>query len=193
VRTGVYPGTFNPPTVAHLAVAHAALVQRRLDRVVLAVSVRPIDKEHVERPTLDDRLTVLRAEAAASDGRLDVAVTEHRLLVDIARGYDVLVMGADKWLQVIDPRYYDDDPAARDAAVAALPELAIAPRAGLDVPAAHLLHLEPEHAVVSSTAVREGVRAWMSPAAAAFDERTGAWSDPARYERWLTTRRRAGG
>jgi hypothetical protein len=189
VRTGIYPGTFNPPTTAHLAVAHAALVQRRLDRVVLAVSVRPIDKEHVERPTLEDRLTVLRAEATASGGRLDVVVTEHRLLVDIARGYDVLVMGADKWLQVIDPRYYDDDPAARDAAVAALPELAIAPRAGLEVPAAHRLDIEPEHAVVSSTAVREGARAWMSPAAAAFDECTGAWSDPAHYERWLTTRR----
>jgi hypothetical protein len=189
VRTGVYPGTFNPPTVAHLAVAHAALVQRRLDRVVLAVSVRPIDKEHVERPTLEDRLAVLRAEAAASGGRLDVVVTEHRLLVDIARGYDVLVMGADKWVQVIDPRYYDDDPVARDAAVAALPELAIAPRAGLDVPLAHRLDVEPEHAAVSSTAVRDGMRAWMSPAAAAFDERTGAWSDPARYERRLTMRR----
>lgn len=187
MRVGAYPGTFNPPTVAHLAVAQAARETRQLDRVVLIVSVRPIDKEHVERPTLEHRLAVLRAEAAASGGWLDVAVTEHRLLVDIARGYDVLVMGADKWAQVIDPRYYGDDPAARDRAVAALPELAIAPRAGFTVLAGHALDLPAEHAVVSSSAVRAGNPAWMAEAAAAFDARTGAWSDPPRYERWLAT------
>ncbi|MDT1909227.1 hypothetical protein, partial [Acinetobacter baumannii] len=35
MRIGAYPGTFNPPTIAHLAVADAARAQRRLDRVVL--------------------------------------------------------------------------------------------------------------------------------------------------------------
>ena len=38
--------------------------------------------------------------------------------------------------------------------------------------------------IVSSTAVRAGRREWMAPEAAAFDEATGAWSDPARYARW---------
>lgn len=186
MRVGVYPGTFNPPTVAHLAVARAARDQRRLDRVVLALSVRPIDKEHVEVPTFADRLAVVREVARDEGDWLDVATTEHRLLVDIARGFDVLVMGADKWHQVIDPRYYDDDPAARDAAVAALPELAIAPRAGLVVPPEHALVLDAAHDPVSSSAVRDGARGWMCAAAAAFDERTGAWSDPARY---VATRR----
>ena len=183
MRTGVYPGTFNPPTVAHLAVARAARRQRRLDRVVLVLSERPIDKEHVEIPTFADRLAVVRAVAEDEGAWLDVAVTEHRLLVDIARGHDVLIMGADKWHQVIDPRYYADDPAARDAAVADLPELAIAPRAGLDVPAHHLLDLDAAHDAVSSSAVRAGAHGWMAPAATAFDARTGAWSDPARYVR----------
>lgn len=184
MRSGVYPGTFNPPTIAHLAIAAAARDQKRLDRVVLAVSVRPIDKEHVEIPRLEHRVEVLRAEAEASGGWLDVVVTEHRLLVDIARGFDVLIMGADKWEQVNDPRYYGDDPRARDEAVAALPELAIAPRPPFVVPAAAALRLSDEHASVSSSAVRAGERVWMSPAAAAFDARTGAWSDPARYLRW---------
>jgi hypothetical protein len=39
---------------------------------------------------------------------------------------------------------------------------------------------------VSSTAVRTGRTEWMAPEAAEFDARTGAWTDPARYERWLT-------
>jgi hypothetical protein len=180
----VYPGTFNPPTVAHLAIAAAAREQRALDRLVLVLSRRPIDKEHVERPALDDRLAVLRAEVDAAGPWLDVAVTDHRLLVDIARGYDVLVMGADKWQQVNDPRYYGGSPAARDAALAALPELAIAPRPPVAIAAEHALSLPAHHAEVSSSAVRAGSRAWMSPAAAAFDEHTGAWSDPNRYDRW---------
>ena len=184
-RVGVYPGTFNPLTVAHLAIARAALVERGLRRVVLAVSVRPIGKEHVERPRLDDRLAVLRAEAEASDGWLDVVVTEHRLLVDIAQGYDVLVLGADKWAQVNDPVFYGHDPARRDAAVAALPELAIAPRPPHPVPEHHALVVAEHYADVSSSAVRAGDTRWMAPAAAAFDERTGAWTDPGRYERWL--------
>lgn len=183
MRVGAYPGTFNPPTVAHVAVARAALEQRGLDRVVLVLNRRPIDKEHVEVPTFDDRLTVVRAVAADEGAWLDVAVTEHRLLVDIAQGFDVLIMGADKWHQVIDPVYYDGDPAARDRAVAALPELAIAPRTGLHVPAEHVLTVDDGHDAVSSSAVREGRREWMCAAAAAFDERTGAWSDPARYVR----------
>lgn len=186
----MYPGTFNPPTVAHLAIARAARDQRDLARVVLALSVQPIDKEHVDRPRLDDRVAVLRAEVAASGGWLDVTVTEHRLLVDIARGYDVLIMGADKWAQVNDPAYYGGSATARDAALAELPELAIAPRPPRAAPTDHALRLDADHAVVSSSAVRTGNHAWMSPAAAAFDARTGAWSDPARYEKWLSTRPR---
>ena len=180
MRIGAYPGTFNPPTVAHLAVARAALEQRHLDRVVLVLSRRPIDKEHVEVPTFDDRVAVARAVASDEGAWLDVAVTEHRLLVDIARGFDVLVMGADKWQQVVDPVYYGDV-AARDRAVAALPELAIAPRAGLEVPPGCALELDESHDAVSSSAVRDGRHDWMCAAAVAFDRRTGAWSDPARY------------
>ena len=182
MRIGAYPGTFNPPTVAHLAVARAALEQHRLDRVVLVLSRRPIDKEHVDVPTFDDRVAVARAVAADEGSWLDVAVTEHQLLVDIAEGFDALIMGADKWHQVVDPAYYGDV-AARDRAVAALPELAIAPRAGLEVPHEHLLALDGVHDAVSSSAVRDGRHDWMCAAAVQFDRRTGAWTDPARYAR----------
>ena len=189
MRIGAYPGTFTPPTVAHLAVARAALEQRRLDRVVLVLSRRPIDKEHVEVPTFDDRVAVVRAVAADEAPWLGVAVTEHRLLVDIAPGFDVLVMGADKWHQVVDTAYYGDA-AARDRAVAALPELAIAPRAGLAVPGEHLLEINDAHHAVSSSAVRGSRHDWMCAAAVAFDRRTGAWSDPARYARLRRARLR---
>jgi Cytidylyltransferase-like len=183
-RVGVYPGSFNPPTVAHIAIAAAAREQRSLERVVLVVSRSPINKEHVDRPLFEHRVDVLRAEAARHRW-LDVEVTDARLLVDIARGYDVLVMGADKWAQVNDAAYYNDDPAARDAALAALPALAIAPRPPFAVPPEHSLIVDAAHVFVSSSEARAGSTEWMAPAARAFDRRTGAWSDPARYEQWL--------
>src|SRR5689334_4417189 len=113
MRLGIYPGSFNPLTVAHLGIAEAALRARRLDRVDLAVSRRALNKEHVDRPRFEDRLAVLH-HAAGTRSWLGVVVTEAQLLVDIAEGYDVLVMGADKWAQVNDTQYYGNSEAARD-------------------------------------------------------------------------------
>ena len=183
VAVGAYPGSFNPLTVAHLAIAEAAVAPCGLHRVELVVSRSPIDKEHVDRPLLEHRVEVLEA-AAASRPWLSVRVTTHRLLADIAEGYDALVMGADKWAQVLDPVYYDGSPAARDAAVARLPRVVVAPRPPFEPTGVEVLDLDGV-AHISSTAVRDGAHTWMAPEAAAFDERTGAWSDPDRYDRWL--------
>ncbi len=48
---GVYPGSFDPPTVAHLAIAEAARDQAGLDRVVLAVSRAALGKEQRRQPS----------------------------------------------------------------------------------------------------------------------------------------------
>lgn len=181
-RRGVYPGTFNPPTVAHLAVADAARVQRGLDRVDLVLSRRPLNKEHLEVPTLAHRVEVLEA-VAARVGWLRVHVTDATLIVDIAEGYDVVVMGADKWEQVNDVRYYVDA-AGRDDAVRRLPEVALAPRPPHAIPSGMALDVPDHVGDVSSTGVRGGRHDWMLPEAADFDRRSGAWSDPQRYLRW---------
>jgi nicotinic acid mononucleotide adenylyltransferase len=181
-RIGCYPGTFNPPTVAHLAVAESALEVGRLVRVDLVVSRLPLGKETPETPTLDDRVAVLR-EVAATRPWLGVAVLEAQLIVDAAEGYDAVVMGADKWRQVTDPTWYGRDAAARDAAVARLPRVLVAARAGDRPDGVELLAVDDAHGEVSATAIRAGrtgARSWMLPEAAAFDARTGAWSDPAR-------------
>ena len=183
MRTGAYPGSFDPPTVAHLAIAEAAIAQCELDRVDLVISEAALGKaEHHAR--LADRFTVLRRIADRHD-RLGATVTPHRLLVDIAQGYDVVVMGADKWVQVADPGWYGGRE-ARDAALSSLPLLAVAPRPGAEVPAgAVVLEVGPTHGVVSSTAARAGAADLMAPEAAAFSAATGAWVDDERYARWL--------
>ena len=178
-RFGVYPGSFNPPTIGHLAIAEAARDQRGLERVDLMVSRVALGKAQVERPSFHDRIAVLEASVADIDG-LAVAVTDHQLLVDIAQGYDVVVMGADKWTQVLDPAFYEGSVETRDQAVEALLELdlAIAPRPPFPVPAGAALDVSPEMIAVSSTGARQGRLEWMTAAARAFDDATGAWSNP---------------
>ncbi len=179
-KVGVYPGSFNPFTVAHQAIAEAAVEQHALDRLHLAISRTPLVKGALEIPTFAHRVEALTAVAREHDW-LDVTVTSEQLLADIADGYDVLVMGADKWHQIHDTRFYGDDPAARDEAIASLPTVAVAPRPPLETPPELALDVEKHLGTVSSSAVRDGQTDWMHPAVREFDDRTGAWSDHDRY------------
>ena len=172
-RIGVYPGSFNPPTIAHIEIAQTARDHHGLERVDLAVSTVTLGKEAVARPAFEERLAVIEASVAAIDG-LGLVVTEHQLIADIAAGYDVVVMGADKWAQVNDVAWYGGA-AERDAALAALPALALAPRAGFDVPSAHALPVDPFLLEISSSAVRAGRTEWMTAPARAHHERHGTW------------------
>ena len=154
-RVGCFPGTFDPLTVAHVAVAEAARRAAGLDRVDLVLSEVTLGKEH-----LGDGDAHRRAEAAravVADRRwLAVVVSPHRLVADLAQGYDAVVMGADKWRQVIDPAWYGDDPAARDAAVARLPRVLVAPRADDRPEGVELLDVHPDHLHVRASAIRDG-------------------------------------
>ncbi|MGI8792924.1 MAG: hypothetical protein ACR2H3_07095 [Acidimicrobiales bacterium] len=184
-RVGVFPGTFNPMTVAHVAIAEAAWRQLGLDRLDLVVSKVPLAKEALERPTLEHRVGVLLTLAKTRPW-IGVAVTEAKLLADIASGYDVIVIGADKWTQLRDPIYYGGDVTRRDDAIRRLPMLAVVARSRHVLPAgATLLDLPPGLAEVSATGVRAGATEWMAPEAAEFDRLTGAWTDPDRYDRWV--------
>jgi nicotinic acid mononucleotide adenylyltransferase len=153
-RTGVYPGSFNPPTTAHLAVSEAARSQRRLDVVVWSVSRVALAKEELTQPPLAARLEVLQ-RVASSRPWLQVQVTEAQLLADVAEGFDVVIMGADKWHQINEVRWYASE-TERDAALARLPDVAVAPRAGFEAPAEHALHVDDRHAETSSSAARAG-------------------------------------
>jgi hypothetical protein len=134
-------------------------------------------------PRFEDRIAVLET-IVRTRAWLGVQVTDAQLLVDVAAGYDVLVLGADKWAQVVDPAWYDGSIAARDDALARLPEVVVAPRPPWPVPAGRgALVLDDVHLPVSATGARTEQPGWMAAEAAAFDARTGAWTDPERYAR----------
>lgn len=188
-RRGVYPGSFNPPTVAHLAIAEAACEQHNLDRIDLVVSVVALAKEDVIHPRFDHRMDVL-TEVASSRPWLEASVTEHQLLADISDGYDLLVVGADKWNQIQELRWYADA-ADRAAQLDRLPPVAVVDRPPHRIPPELRLALPEERsamlAEVSSTGARSGNLDWMADEARHFAERSGAWIDPSRYQSWLAT------
>jgi len=142
-----------------------------LDEVHLAVSRVALDKPTPPGPRFDERIAILKADAKRHDW-LHVSTTDDQLIAEIARGFDAVIMGADKWSQVNDPIYYDNA-SARDAAVASLPTVIVAERAGIRVRAvdATVLRVPRELHDVSSTAARLGNRTLMAP------EAQRRWSD----------------
>ncbi len=172
----VYPGSFDPPTVAHRALARAALAH--VAEVRLVLSEVALGKEDLDRRTpVAERLAVLEAMAAAHPG-LSASVTTTRLVVDIAAeaGADAVVMGADKWAQVVDPAWYGGSEAARDAALARLPTVLLARRSGgapTAVPGVEVIDLGVDRTVadVSATRARTGEIHLMVPEALA----SGLW------------------
>jgi nicotinate-nucleotide adenylyltransferase len=83
LRLGVLPSAFNPPTIAHLALADAAQQAAGLDQVVFAL---PQDLPHksfagASRP---QRIEMLKAAVAGLPAR-GVVLTDGGLFVEIAR------------------------------------------------------------------------------------------------------------
>jgi nicotinamide-nucleotide adenylyltransferase len=134
-RLGLLPGSFNPPTIAHTTLASAGLASGVVDAVLFSLSTRTVDKEEIVGAALEDRLLLLELIADA-DPRFGVALVNRGLYVEqaeLARTHvpDVeelyFLLGFDKIVQILDPRYYDD----RDAALRRLFGLAsilVAPR-----------------------------------------------------------------
>ena len=173
-RRGVYPGSFDPPTIAHVHLAQTALAQLELTRVDFALSARTLGKDDARLSPIADRVAELTA-IASGDTRLGVVTTPDSLLADIADGYDVVILGADKWHQVLDPVWYGDVE-GRDAALRRLPVVALAARPPWPMPGESpsadppsgvtvvILDTDPVHHPVSATEVRAGREEWRAPA-----------------------------
>lgn len=180
----VFPGSFNPPTTAHLALLRQArrFAQRQQAPIQLyaAISKHIVDKETIERPLLIDRIMLLDTVLHRHVRHAGIMLFNRGLYVEQA--YAVynsfpqvqqlfFLMGFDKIVQVLDPRYYTD----RDAALRelfALAELLVAPRGNADEhslnalldqpenrPFARYIHplpLDAAYRTISSTQIRQG-------------------------------------
>jgi nicotinic acid mononucleotide adenylyltransferase len=140
----VFTGSFNPPTIAHLALLKQA--QRFMRDVYVprgqqfhlyaAFSKRTIDKEGVERPLLLDRIVLLQQLLRRRLPHVGILLFNRGLYVEQAEAIRAsfprvrrvfFLMGFDKIEQIFDPHYYTD----RDVALEELfrqAELFVAPR-----------------------------------------------------------------
>jgi len=195
-------GSFDPITVAHLAMAEAALGGS--DLVVLTYSVRTLPKETAVAPPLLSEAERIATVASVCAGRpgLALGLSSHGLLADQVAAARALfpgaaisvVLGSDKLRQLFDPRWYEDIGASL-LGLFAEAELRYALREGDDVgealagaarlgPAARVapLPVDPAVAAVSSRGVRELARAGSDVSALVPPEALRAVVDAVRRE-----------
>lgn len=157
----VFPGSFNPPTNAHLAMLQEAHEFGRAHGgmgVYAAMSKRTTDKESVERPLLVDRLLLLETVLHTHAPHTGILLFNRGLYVEQAEAIRAqfsrvkqlyFLLGFDKIVQIFDPHYYDDrDKALRE--LFALAEILVAPRAGAGPAELSALLAQPENAPFSS-------------------------------------------
>ena len=173
MKKGVYPGSFNPPTVGHVAIVEAAIRLHQLDSIDLVISEVALAKPLIERPSLEERLQVITA-SYTDIPEVNVLRTSLQLIADIAQGYDVVVMGADKWAQINDVKFYDSE-AHMQESLASLPTLAVAPRSGEKVHESIRLDVPETIAEVSSSSARRTNFEWMTKPAQDFSGESGVW------------------
>ncbi|MGZ3644200.1 MAG: hypothetical protein ACXVCM_10140 [Ktedonobacteraceae bacterium] len=182
----VFPGSFNPPTVAHLGLLKQAWQFARVHgpmHIYTALSTHITDKEQVQRPPLLDRIFLLERVLRNHVRHTGIMLFNRGLYVEqavaVRKAFQrvsnlYFLIGFDKIVQIFDPHYYKD----RDQALDQLfeqTEFLVAPRgeAGpedlailLNRPenrqyAAHVhtLPLNTLYRNISSTNIRQGLSA----------------------------------
>ncbi len=166
----VFPGSFNPPTTAHLALlkqaqqfarSHFLSIGKRRGNasknhaihLYVAMSKHIVDKESVERPLLLDRILLLDILLRRRFPHAGILLFNRGLYVEQAQAVHtsfphvtrlLFLIGFDKIVQILDPHYYDD----RDAelhALFSLAELLVAPRGGAGTESLAELLRRPEN------------------------------------------------
>lgn len=152
----VFTGSFNPPTIAHIALLKQAQKYAHTHKdmsLYAAFSKQTVDKEHVERPLVLDRVELLRTVLRQRLPDVNILLFNRGLYLEQAQALRAsfpqvrriyFLMGFDKILQIFDPRYYKD----RDAALEALfqqAQLLVVPRGGSGADALSELLQRPEN------------------------------------------------
>ena len=169
----VYPGSFSPPTIGHIEIVKTAIKRFEINEIDLVISKVALGKEKLIRPSASDRLEIVE-KSLSSIPEAAVFETSKQLIADIADGYDLVVLGADKWAQLQDLAFYENEAHMRDC-LNRLPALAVAPRNGIQVPKEILLKVSDEINLISSSAVRRGKLEWMTEEAKKYAKANNCW------------------
>ncbi len=136
-KLGVFPGSFDPLTEAHIEVIAEAR-EYKLGEILLVLDIVNIDKSTFGA-SLEDRLLMLLL-FFAGDEEISIALSSHGLFLDKVRALQgkyppatgiVYLVGYDTIVRILDKKYYQD----REAAVTELfadSEFLVAGRSGAE-------------------------------------------------------------
>lgn len=159
----VFPGSFNPPTSAHLAMLKQARQFTRQQvlssntkstvHLYAALSKHIVDKERVQRATLLDRIMLTETLLRHRLPHTGIMLFNRGLYVEQAQAVRAsfpkvkrlfFLLGFDKIVQILDPRYYEN----RDAALEqlfGLAQLLVAQRGNDGIDALKSLLEQPQN------------------------------------------------
>ena len=112
-RLGIFPASFNPPTLAHLALIREAKKQGKLDEILVLLDIQAMDKEPVDA-TFEDRLAMLK-RVFRRDPKVSIGLSNQGLFLEKLRPLRALyptssevvfIVGFDTILRVMDKKYY---------------------------------------------------------------------------------------
>ncbi len=163
-RVALIPGSYNPPTHAHRALLEAALAQVH---EAVAVMPRTFPHKSYEGVTLERRLRMLEQ---MSTQPYSIAIAEGGLFLDMCHEFQAasdgseifIVCGRDAAERMLNWRY--DDHSALDRMFTSFQLLVAARQGEFQMPEPfhgriHTLEMDGAHDAVSSTEVRERIRA----------------------------------
>lgn len=168
-RIGLLPAVFNPPTIAHMALAEEAQRHFKLDQVIYVLP-EALPHKRIERPGTEVRLGWLATLAAIEPSRAATACRAG-LVIEIVRAFQkalgnrcelFVIAGRDAAERYASWDYGDDEPFAEQLQRYRL--LVASRNGGYRIPREHAgriltFDIDDQSGAASSTAVREAIRA----------------------------------
>jgi nicotinate (nicotinamide) nucleotide adenylyltransferase len=179
-RLGIFPASFNPPTLAHLALIRRARQRVNLDEILILLDAQAMDKRIIGAG-LQDRVLMLK-RLFQRDPRVSIGISNRGLFAEKLEPLRAMypfpimftfIVGFDTILRVMDKRYYSN----RDETLGRLfrqCEFLVANREGKDEPFFDALFCREENqpyrdkvsfialpsrfSFVSSSLIRENLR-----------------------------------
>lgn len=120
-RLGVFPASFNPPTLAHQFLVEEAQKEGHLDEILVLLDIRAVDKRPVEA-SFEDRLQMLNL-VFRKHPKVSIGLSNRGLFLEKLEalrhwypdGVELFfVVGFDTILRVLDGKYYSDRQEALD-------------------------------------------------------------------------------
>ena len=149
-KLGIFSGSFNPLTLAHIKMMEDTVAEYRLDELLLLLAKANVDKSVFGLP-LAARLLTLK-KYAENQALISVGASSHGRYIDKVTALKVLfspdtefhfIVGYDTLVRIFDPKYYTDFHAEVQALFASA-RLIVANRAEADIKPIETVMAHPE-------------------------------------------------